>query len=57
MLVLCNVLIRSRPQKQADKSKLHFFEKEHSDFTIRTDKAGAHCFAIEMSQWIYHGTL
>ena len=56
-LMLCNVHISSHALNK-QQEQITLLEGENSDFLLNGEGLeGAHCVAMEMSQWKYHETL
>ena len=50
MLVLCNFHIRSHPLNE-HQQQIALIEEGKSGFTLWMERPGAHCVAMETSQW------
>ena len=54
MLVLCNVHIRSQTLNEQHEQITLFEGGKPLIFTFEWREPGAHCIAMEMSQWTYY---
>ena len=58
VLVLCNVnIILHLLNKPEEQLQITLLEGENSDLSFEWRGPGAHCVAMEMSQWRYHESL